>query len=68
MCDTVYVLMLSRVEREALAVRTGLIARGVVDDLPSVDDALVEFDAQLAAPPEVRSTNSEMYERLRAAG
>lgn len=67
MCDTVWVLMMARVERETLAVRTGLIAQGATEDLPSVDDAQGLFAEQLAAPPEALSTNDMMRRRLEAA-
>ncbi|GAC1376342.1 MAG: hypothetical protein NVSMB4_05050 [Acidimicrobiales bacterium] len=67
MCDVVHVLLMERVEREALAVRVGLIARGA-EEMPTVEDAQAQFNDALAAPPE-RSSNDLMHERLmKAAG
>jgi len=65
-CDTVHVLMLARVERETLAVRTGLIAAGA-EELPTVEEAQANFTAALAALPEARSASSLMRERLKVA-
>jgi len=66
-CDTVHVLMMARVERETLAVRTGLIASGTAEELPTVEEAQANFTAALAALPEARSASSLMGERLKVA-
>jgi len=66
-CDIVHTLLMERVERETLAVRMGLIARGAGGELPSMEKAQADYDVALAAPPESRSTNSVMHERLKAA-
>jgi len=65
-CDTVHVLMMARVERETLSVRTGLIAAGA-EELPTVEEAQANFLVAIAALPEVRSANSLMHERLKVA-
>lgn len=63
-----YVLVVEQFERQLLADRTGLVARGVTDeDLPTMRAAQAKLDDLLAAEPQpVQSVDSEQY-RLRQA-
>jgi hypothetical protein len=63
------VLLLDKWERQTLADRQGLIARGVVDELPSLFEAQEQFDAALnAAPKRLEAVDSERMELLQAMG
>ena len=62
-----YVLLVEQTERRVLADRTGLIARGVGEDLPALYTAQERLDEALAAEPvPVQAVDSEQY-RLRVA-
>lgn len=70
MCDAVYAMCVERIERQVLADRqiVGVFlaagAKGV--DLPSLDEAIAEFDAQLVAEP--KQVDPEKYELMRVLG
>lgn len=52
-----------------MADRQGLIARGVVEDLPSLFDAHARFDEALnAEPKQLEAVDSEQMELRRAMG
>lgn len=54
MCDAAHVLLLARVEANARAVVTGLVAAGadVAEASGLIDSTLAEFDTNLAAAPD----------------
>jgi hypothetical protein len=60
---------LDRWERQALADRQGLIARGVSEELPTLAEVQTRLDDALAAEPKVlESVDSEQMELRRAMG
>lgn len=66
-CDVAYVLLVEQTERRVLADRGGLIARGVAEDLPALNEAQARLDEALASEPvAVQSVDSNEY-RLRVA-
>lgn len=69
MCDVAYVLLVEQVERRVLADRSGLIARGAVEDLPTLHEAQYRLDEVLAAEPvPVQRVDSEQFRLRRALG
>lgn len=70
-CDVAHVLLIERVERQALADRQIAALEAVMGgkggDLPTVGDAVAAFDAALLAEPAVRVQVSDDQAALRRA-
>jgi hypothetical protein len=71
-CDLAYVVLLEERERQTLADRQALIARGVVEDLPSFRAEQQRIDEALAAEPKPadagKQISPEQMELRRALG
>lgn len=71
MCDLAYVWLLELWQRQAMVDRQALLARGIVEDLPTFGTAQTQFDGALnadAVPSAHSSLSVEQLELRQALG